>query len=158
MYAVMALIDLGEFYLGQRRKAEAEAVADRAEKYCDETPIGEGRFSMLLLLSIFRRDLGDAAKNEALYARLRPMRRKFPFDPDLVWVEQGLAASAAAKGRFGKAEDHYREAIKVLDHDAFRKEEAGVLDDLADMFDQEGSHAADAAKARKQAEALRAGR
>ena len=152
--AVEVLLDLGRFYLRHGRRAEAEATAERAEKYCENVPIDEGRFERLRAVSIFYAALGAASKNEALCARLLPMRRTMPFNPDLVWVETGLAGGAAAGNRFPEAEDHYRQAIEILEHNRSWREEAAVLDDLAAMYEKERKPGA--GEAREKAASLRA--
>ena len=149
-----ARIELGQFYLSQGRKAEAETMAEQAAKAYEGVLIDQGLFSALKYLSVFYTKLGDVSKAEALYARLMPMRRTMPFNPDLVWVETGLAGMAAARGRLQDAESHYRQAIELLDHNSHWKEEADALDDLAAIDEKEGTHEADAARA--QAKSLRA--
>ena len=155
-YVVSALIDLGNFYLSRGRKTEAEDMAEQAEKFCEDIPIGRGRFNRLREVSLFYASLGQASKNEALYARLLPMRRTRPFDPDLVWVEGGLAAIDAARGRLREAEDLDRRAIEVLDHNTRWKEEADFLDNLAGLYEKEGTPRRAAEEARAQAKSLRA--
>ena len=152
--AGIALIDLGEFYLGQGRRAEAEAMAERAEKLSADVPIKQDLFDVLRALSAFYAKLGDDSKREALYARLLPMRRTMPSDPDLVWVESGLAEIEAARGRLAEAEDHYRQAIGVLDQNSRWKEEADLLDALAAIDENDGK--AGAGEAREHAKSLRA--
>ncbi|MFI5350151.1 MAG: tetratricopeptide repeat protein, partial [Elusimicrobiota bacterium] len=149
-----ALIDLGQFYFSQGRRSEAEAMAEQAEKDCADVPIGQGRFDMLRRLSLLYASLGDVSRRDALYARLLPLRREMPFNPDLVWVESGLADGQAAEGRFQEAEDHYRQAIGMLDHNGYWKEEADMLDNLAAIDEKEGKREA-AADAREQAKSLR---
>ena len=149
-----ALIGLGRFYLGQGRRSEAESMADRAEDFSADVTIGQGRFDVLADLAGFYADLGDISKREALYDRLLPLRRTMPFNPDLLWVETGLADMRTASGRFPEAEDFYRQAIGILDHNGYREEEAAVLDDLAAIYEKEGKPAAVAA--REQAKSLRA--
>ncbi|MFI5348033.1 MAG: tetratricopeptide repeat protein [Elusimicrobiota bacterium] len=149
-----ALLALGRFYVDRGRRAEAEAAAERAGRACESIPIGRGRFGALKELSALYGILGKASKVEALYAELLPLRRTMPFDPDLVWVESGLAASAAAKRRFQDAELHYREAIAMLDHNGSWKEEAVLLDEMAEMLKRSGKASA-AEKAGAQAIALK---
>ena len=155
-YAGVALIDLGRFYLRQGRRAEAEAVEERAEKFSAEIAISRDFIDVLRVLASFDANLGDVSKREALYARLMPMRRAMPFNPDLVWVETGLSALDAARGRFSEAEDHDRQAIGILDHNSRWKEEAAVLDDLAAIDEKDGK--AGAGEARERAKSLRARR
>ena len=154
LFAASVQIDLGEFYLGQGRRAEAEAAARRAEKASEDIPIGQG-FAVLGNFAAFYAQLGDAPKEAALYARLMPMRRAMPFNPELVWVEKGLAGMDAAQGRFGAAENHYRRAIGILEHNGSWKEEADALDRLAAIREKEDKRTS-AAEAREQAKALRA--
>jgi tetratricopeptide (TPR) repeat protein len=149
------LIDLGQFYVGLGRVAEAEAMAKRAEKACEDVPIGQERFSVLGELSAFYSKLGDVSRNEALYNRLLPMRRAMPFSPDLVWVEKGLAEMDAARGRFPESEDHYRLAIGILDHNDRWKEEADALEALASVYKKGGKRPEEEA-AEEQAKSLRA--
>jgi tetratricopeptide (TPR) repeat protein len=149
---VRALADLGQFYLSRGRRAEAEAAAARAEKACADVPLAQGLFE-LRNLAAFYASLGDASRREALYARLTPLLRAAPFDPDLVWVESGLADMDAAKGRLHEAEDHYRRAIELMEHNGYRKEEADLLDDLAALDEKEAPRAA--AEAREKAKSLR---
>ena len=153
-FAGDALIDLGEFYLSRGRRAEAEVIAERAEKFSADVPIGQG-FDMLKNLAAFYAKLGDVSKREALYARLAPMRRAAPFNPDLVWVETGLADIDEARGRFHEAEERYRRAIGVMDRNDRRKEEADMLDRLAAIYEKEAKHH-EAIEAKETAKFLRA--
>ena len=148
-----ALINLGQFYLKQGRRAEAEAAAERIEKSCADVRAAEW-LNVQSDLAAFYADLGDVSRLRALYARLMPLRRTMPFDPDLVWVETGLAGMEAASGRFSEAEIDYRQAIGVLDHNGYWEEEAAVLDNLAAIYDKEGRAAA--GEAREKAKSLRA--
>ena len=153
-YAGGVLIDLGRFYLSQGRRADAEAMAERAEKLSADVPIGQGFFDVLEELASLYADLGDASKREALYNRLLPMRRTMPFNPDLVWVETGLADVDAAAGRFPDAEDHYRQAIGIFEYNGYWEQEADVLDQLAAIDEKEGKPAA--AEIRARAKSVRA--
>ncbi|MFI5350776.1 MAG: tetratricopeptide repeat protein [Elusimicrobiota bacterium] len=148
------LVVLGQFYLSQGRRTEAEAAAEQAEKACAEVPIGQGRLEALKEISLLYAKLGEESRREALYSRLVPLRRTMPFDPDLVWVETGLADMAAAQGRFSQAEDHCRQAIAVLDRNGYWKEESDVLDLLAGIYARAGNRAAD--ETRDRAKILRA--
>ena len=150
-----ALIDLGQFYRGQGRRAEAEDAAERAEKFSEDAPIAQ-RFDLLRDLAALYSQLGDVSKRDALYGRLMPMRRTMPLDPDLVWVETGLAEIAAAHGRFHEAEDFYRQAMRILGHNSYWKKEADMLDKLAALYIQEGEPQRAADEAREQAQILRA--
>ena len=155
-YAYGALmIDLGRFYLGQGRRAEAEAMAERAEKFAADAPVKSEFFNLLRNLLAFYAKLGDVSKNEALYARLMPLRRMRPLDPELVWVERGLADIDAAQGRLHEAENLDRSAIEMLDHNARWKEEADFLDNLAGLYEKEGKSRRAADEAREQAKSLR---
>ena len=153
-YAGEVLIELGRYYLKEGRGAEAEATAERAVKSSEDSPIDAGRFQKLRDVSILYASLGATSKNEALYARLLPMRRAMPFNPDLVWVETGLAVSAASQGRFSEAEDRYRQAIDIMEHNRRWQEEAGLLDELAAIYEKGGK--AGAVEAKEKAKALRA--
>ena len=153
-YAGVALIDLGRFYLSQGRRAEAEAMAERAEKFSADIPIRRDFIDVLRVLAAFDANLGDVSKREALYARLMPMRRAMPSNPDLVWVETGLSGLEAARGRFPAAEEHDRQAIEILEHNSRWREEADVLDDLAAIDEKDGK--AGAGEAREKAKSLRA--
>ena len=150
---VPVLVDFGQFYLSRGRRTEAEAMAEQAEKACDGAPAGGQRYNALRQVSIFYANLGDAAKREAIYTRLMPMRRAMPFSPELVWVETGMAGLEAARGRFPEAEDHDRRAIATLEHNRSWNEEAGVLDDLAAIDEKDGK--AGAGEARERAKSLR---
>ena len=150
---VQTLLDMGRFYLDRGRRAEAEAAAASAEKVCWDLPVDEGRFVSLNKLSFFYAKLDDVSKNEALYARLLPLRRARPFGLDLVWVEQGLAGMRAAQGRFPEAEDYYRRAIGIMDHHGEWKEEADLLEALAAVYEKDGKPAA--GEAREKAKSLR---
>jgi tetratricopeptide (TPR) repeat protein len=92
-----ALTSLGSFYSAHGRRAEAEAAAERTERLCADIPAGRDLFEVLRRLSSLYESLGDVSKNEALYARLMPLRRAMPLNPDLDWVETGLAGIEADK-------------------------------------------------------------
>jgi tetratricopeptide (TPR) repeat protein len=148
-----ASIDLGLFYLGQGRRADAEAAAERARTRCDGIRTSDG-FDVPRELSALYAALGDADKEEALCARFAPLRLKTPFDHELVWVETGLARVAAAKGRSREARRRYREAIDVLDRGGYWAEEADALDALA-ALDASGGRTAAADGSRDLAKSLR---
>ena len=148
-----ALIELGRFYLSQGRRSEAEAMAEQAEKFSLNAPIGQGLLDMLRGLSTLYASLGDVAQREALHTRLLPMRRKMPFNPDLVWVETGLAEMYAARGRLDEAEARFRQAIGIMEHNGAWNDEAGALSSLAEIYEEQGKQAA-ADEAKKRAEAL----
>ena len=98
--AARTLLDLGQFYLSQGRRPEAEGMAERAEKAGANIPIGQG-FGLLRDLAAFYANLGDVPKREALYGRLMSMRRAMPFNPDLIWVETEFAGMKPAEGAAG---------------------------------------------------------
>ena len=152
LLAGTALVGLGQFYLDQGRGAEAAAVAQRAEKASEDIPLGQG-FVELKNFAAFYVKLGDASKAAALYARLMPLRRTMPFNPDLVWVEKGLADMNAAQGRLPEAEDFYRQAIGILEHNGSWKEEAGALGSLAAIERKDGKPV-EAQEAMKKAKSL----
>ena len=149
------MIGLGQFYLALGRKAEAEAMAERAEKFFAGAPITQGTPDALRELAEFYAKLGDVSKGETLYARLMPLRRTRPLDPELVWVERGRADIDAAQGRLHEAENLDRSAIEMLDHNARWKEEADFLDNLAGLYEKEGKSRRAADEAREQAKSLR---
>jgi tetratricopeptide (TPR) repeat protein len=160
-WAARALIGLGRLYLVQGRRADAETAAERAEKACEDVPIGAGLFPIghgrlpaLRELAGLYGSLGASSRLEALYARLAAMRPTMPFNPDLVWVETGMARQAAAKGRLREAERRYREAIQILDHNGNWKKEADVLDRLAAVCNDLADARA-AEEARRRARSLR---
>ena len=150
------LIDLGQFYLSQGRRTEAEAMAERAEKYSDDLPVSRRLSGVLGDLAVFYAQLGDVSKEAATYARFMTMRRTMPFNPEFVPAETGLAVIDAAQGRFHAAEDHCRQAIEILDHNSDWKKEAAVLDDLAAIYEKEGQSPSAAREARERAKSLRA--
>ena len=152
-YAGGALLDLGQFYLSQGRRTEAEAMAARAEALGEDVPIGL-QFDVLRDLAGFYARLGDASKEAALYARLMPLRRTMPFNYDLVWLETGSGNIAAAQGRLHEAEDLYHQAIGVMDHNGRWKEEADALDRLAALDEKDAKHH-EAAEASERAKSLR---
>jgi tetratricopeptide (TPR) repeat protein len=145
---------LGQFYLDRGRRVEAEAMAERTEKLCANAPIAQ-QFDVLRNLAELYANLGDVSKQAALYARLMPVRRTMPQNPDLVWLERGRAEIAAGQGRFREAENLYRRAIGILDYNGIRNAEAILYDALARIYEEEGARAA--AEARAQAKSLRAG-
>ncbi|MFI5347952.1 MAG: hypothetical protein ACHQ2Z_00280 [Elusimicrobiota bacterium] len=153
--AALPLIDLGRFYLAQGRRTEAEAAAGRAEAFCWDLPIGEGRFVLLGLVSQLYTELGDVSKRGALDDRLLPLRRTMPFDPDLVWAEKDAAALDLDAGRSREAEEGYRRAIAVLDHNDYWNDEADALDQLAAVCERRGERR-ESVDARNKAIALRA--
>ena len=153
-YAAEAMLDLGRFYIDQGRKTEAAAAAEQAEKAYKNLPIGAEGLDVLRDLSFLYAKLGDVSKNEALYARLMPLRRAMPFNSDLVWMEAGMADLNETRGRFREAQKFYRQAIRIQDHNKRWKEEAELLDSLAAMNEKEGRLAA-AEEARERAKTLR---
>jgi len=152
--AVAALIGLGRFQAGRGRRDEAQATAARAARAAEGVSIGGGLFGVLGDLADLYASLGDVRNGEALHRRLLPMRRTMPFNPELDWVETGLAGIDAASGRLHEAEDLERRAIAIRKHNGERTKEADALDALAALYEKDGKRRA-ADEARERARALR---
>jgi tetratricopeptide (TPR) repeat protein len=98
--------------------------------------------------------LGDVSKGEALFGRILSTSRLMPFDAFMASAQEAMADLDMTRRRFAEAEAYYRQAIGIMDHNGYRKEEADLLDKLADVCDKE-LKVQDAAAARGRAKALR---
>ena len=145
-----ALIGLARFHLNHGRRSEAAAMVNDAAKLCSsqnefDAPI----FSELE--GLYGR-LGDAAKEEAFYARVMAERSSRQF----FFILPVLADRDMTRGRFSEAEDLYRQGIRIFKNRGDGGQEAAMFDGLAAACEKEAK-LREAAEARERARALRAG-
>ena len=141
---------LGSFYLKHGRRREASDMADRAAKSCAGYHDSFDALIFSELEGLYER-LGDASKEDELHGRVMAARSSIFFSA----VLPDTAERDMKRGRFGEAEDLYRQGIRVFNHRGDGRQEAAMLDGLAAACEKEGKPH-EAAEASEKANALRA--
>ena len=147
------LIGLGNFYMKHGRRREASAMADQAGKLCTASQ-PSNRLVLIAIADLYTRT-GNASQSEALFGQVvNAARSSMPFDEVLPWTMRGMAHLDMTRRRPHEAERLLRKAIIIWENRRDEESEAGALDDLAGVYENEGMPQK-AAEAREKAKAMR---
>jgi len=146
---------LGDIYVAQERKPEAGALTGQLERAYASVPVNAESIGVVLWIARLYLKLGDSSKAEAPLLRILAARGTLPADPVMAEAEAMLAGLYEAQGQWEKLEALYLEEIEAFKGHGDKAKAAGTLARLTAVYEEEGK-AAEAAAARRQAEALRA--
>ncbi len=150
-----AAIALGDIYIAQGRKPEAEALVERLWKAYEGMPVNTESIGVVSRIAQMYLKLGDNSKAEDPLRRMLAARGLRPADPAMAKAEAVLAGLYEAQGQWGELEALFLKEIEFFMGRGDKGLAAGTLARLAAVYEEEGK-GADAAVARRKAEALRA--